>query len=154
MTHDGPLDRERAQALMMAALDGEIAPDERQELDRLIATFPELGAEWRRLARVKEVTEGMTLHEAPQEVWDGYWTSVYRRTERGLAWVLISAGAIVLAAYWLWHVAGALLADTSLPAGLRIAVVAIALGAVILIVSVIRERLFIHRKDPYKEIVR
>lgn len=153
MTHD-PLDRERAQALMMAALDGEITPDGQRELDGLLTTFPELGAEWRRLLRVKEVTDAMTLHDVPQEVWDRYWTSVYRRTERGLAWMLISAGAIVLAAYWLWHVAGALLADTSLPTGIRFAVVAVGLGAVILLVSVVRERLFMHRRDPYKEIVR
>jgi anti-sigma factor RsiW len=136
VTHD-PLDRERAQALMMAALDGEITPDGQRELDALLATFPELGAEWRRLVRVKEVTDAMTLHDVPQEVWDRYWTSVYRRTECGLAWILISAGAIVLAAYWL-----------------RFAFVAVALGAVILLVSVVRERLFMHRRDPYKEIVR
>ena len=153
MTHDS-LDRERAQALMMAALDGEITPDGQRELDRLVATSAEFGAEWRRLVRGKEVTDAMTLHDMPQDVWDGYWTSVYRRTERGLAWILISAGAIVLAAYWLWHVAGALMADTGMPPTIRFAVVALALGAVILLVSVVRERLFMHRRDPYKEIVR
>jgi hypothetical protein len=96
----------------------------------------------------------MTLQHLPEEVWDGYWTSVYRRTERGFAWVLISIGAIVLAAYGLWHAAGVLLEDTALPPAVRIATSAVALGLAILAVSVIREKFFMHRKDPYKEITR
>ena len=155
MTNDERVHRERARALMMAAMDGEISPGDRRELDHLLEGAPDLQAEWRRLARVKEVTTGMTLQQLPEEAWDGYWTSVYRRTERGLAWVLISAGAIVLSAYALWHAIGAFFADTETPLFIRLAVVAIAVGGAILILSVIREKVFVHRRDPYqKEIIR
>ena len=148
-------DRERARRLMMAALDAEISPDERRQFDALLAASPELQVEWRRLARVKEVTTGMTLQQVPEEIWDGYWTSVYRRTERGIAWVLISLGAIVLAGYWVWHAIGALFADTETPLFIRVAIAAVALGSAILIISVLREKLFVHRRDPYqKEIIR
>jgi ferric-dicitrate binding protein FerR (iron transport regulator) len=155
VTIDDRVDRERARALMMAAMDGETSPAERRELDRLLENAPELQAEWRRLARVKEVTTGMTLQQLPEEAWDGYWTSVYRRTERGIAWILISAGAIVLGAYAMWHAIGAFLADREMPLFIRLAIVAIAVGSTILIVSVIREKVFAHRRDPYqKEIIR
>ena len=154
MTNDDSRNRERARALMMAALDGEISPEDRRQLDALVAESAELAAEWRRLARVREVTSGMTLEQLPQEIWDRYWASVYRRAERGMAWMLVSLGAIVLFAYWLWHAVGALLADTSLPPLVRIAIMAVALGAAILLVSVVREKFFMHRRDPYKEIVR
>jgi hypothetical protein len=97
----------------------------------------------------------MRLQNAPEELWDGYWTSVYRRAERGAAWVLISAGAIVLAAYWLWQAVVALFSDASVPALVRFSVMALGLGLIILLVSVLREKMFTHRGDPYeKEIVR
>jgi anti-sigma factor RsiW len=149
------VNRDRAEALMMAALDGEIAPGDRRELDDLIAAHPDLAAEWRRLTRVKEVTAGMSLRKPPEETWDRYWQSTYRRTERGLAWILLSAGALVLLGYWLWHAAGSLLEDSTTPPLLRAAIVAVGLGLAILAVSVIREKLFTNRRDPYqKEIIR
>ena len=153
--NDDRLTAERARGLMMAAIDGEISPDERRELDGLLASSTELQVEWRRLTRVKEVTTGMTLQQVPEEVWDDYWTSVYRRAERGIAWVLISLGAIVVAGYGLWHAIGALLAESDMPLFVRVAVFALALGGAILVVSVAREKLFVHRRDPYqKEIIR
>ena len=153
-THDDA-DRERARALMMAALDGECAPDERRELESLLAGAPDLAADWRRMTRVKEVTTGMRLQSPPEEVWDRYWTSVYGRAERGVAWVLISAGAIMLSAYWLWQAIVELTGDTGVPALIRVALLALGLGLVILLVSVLREKMFTHRRDPYeKEIIR
>jgi ferric-dicitrate binding protein FerR (iron transport regulator) len=152
-SHDAA--RERARTLMMAALDGECSMDERRELESLLAGAPDLAADFRRMARVKEVTTGMRLQSPPEEVWDRYWTSVYSRAERGVAWVLISAGAVILSAYWLWQAIAALLADTTVPALIRVAVLALGLGLVILLVSVLREKMFTHRRDPYeKEIVR
>ena len=155
MTDSQSVDRERAQALMMAALDGEIATAERAELEALLARHPDLASEWRRFTRLKEVTAGMSLRNPPEEIWDRYWESSYRRIERGLAWLLVSAGVVALAGYWIWHAVGAFFEDTSAPLGLRIAIAAVAIGAVILVVSVVREKLFTARRDPYqKEIIR
>lgn len=155
MTNHHHVDRERARALMMAALDGECSQEDRRQLDAVLADAPDLAVEWRRLSRVKEVTTGMRLQSPPEEVWDRYWRSVYTRAERGVAWVLISAGAVVLASYWLWHAIRALLEDASVPAFIRVAVMALGLGLVILLVSVLREKLLVHRRDPYeKEILR
>ncbi len=155
MTDADELRRERAQQLMMAALDGEISPEERAELEGLLAGAPDLAAEWQRFVRLKEVTAGMSLRQPPQEVWDRYWESTYRRAERGIAWILISAGATVLAAFWLWQAASALFQDTSTPFAVRVAVGALSVGLAILLVSVVREKLFTSRRDPYqKEVVR
>jgi ferric-dicitrate binding protein FerR (iron transport regulator) len=149
------IDRDRAHALMMAALDGEASAEDRQELAGLLARSPELAAEWGRFERLKEVTTGMRLQNPPEEVWDHYWTTTYRRTERGVAWLLIVAGGLVLAAYWIWHLVEALLADTGTPLFLRAAIAAVAIGALILVVSVVREKIFTARRDPYqKEVVR
>jgi ferric-dicitrate binding protein FerR (iron transport regulator) len=149
------LDRERAQALMMAALDGEISAADRTQLDALLAQHPDLAAEWQRFTRLKEVTSGMSLRHPPEEIWDRYWDSAYRRVERGIAWMLVSAGAAVLAGYWIWHAVEAFLADTTAPLGLKLAIAAVTLGLFILALSVVREKIFVARRDPYqKEVIR
>jgi ferric-dicitrate binding protein FerR (iron transport regulator) len=153
VTHE--VDRERAHALMMAALDGEASPADRQELSGMLARSPELAAEWGRFERLKEVTTGMRLQNPPEEVWDRYWTTTYRRAERGIAWLLVVAGGLVLAGYWIWHAVEAFLADTGTPLFLRAAIAAVAIGALILVASVVREKVFTARRDPYqKEVIR
>lgn len=147
-------DAERLRRLMMAALDGEISARDRGELDRALAEDPDLATEWSALRGVKEVTQTMAFRRPPDEVWDTYWVSVYNRFERGAGWVLISLASIVLFAYGAWHLVAALLADTSVPAVVRVSLVALLTGGAILLVSVVREKLFVYRTDPYKEIER
>ena len=155
MTQQNPLDRERVQQLMMAALDGEISAEEQRELDGLIAAHPDVAHEWRRFQRLTEVTTSMSLRTPPEETWDRYWQNTYRRTERGIAWLLVSIGAIVLAGYWAWRAVLSFFETGSEPLGIRIAIAALTIGLVILAVSVVREKIFTNRRDPYqKEVIR
>lgn len=145
---------DRARNLMMAALDGELSAEERAELDRMLAADEQLRAEWTKLRKVKEVTNTMGYREPPEEVWSGYWTSVYNRMERGLGWILASVGGVILIAFGLWHAVHEILADSGLPGYIKIALFALLLGVVILLFSVLREKLFTRSKDPYREIQR
>jgi anti-sigma factor RsiW len=155
VTQNDFTDRDHVQHLMMAALDGEISADEQRELDGLIAEQPDIAHEWQRFVRLKEVTTGMSLRTPPEETWDRYWHSTYRRAERGLGWLLVSIGAIILGGYWAWHAVEAFFDASSEPLGIRIAIAALAIGLVILAVSVVREKIFTNRRDPYqKEIIR
>jgi hypothetical protein len=148
------VDRERVNRLMMAALDGEIATDERDDLDRVLERHPEIRQEYRMMQRVKEVTGTMTYREPPEEIWDRYWVSIYNRLERGIGWILISVGAIALLSWGAWRVIEALWGDAGIPVGVKLAIFAVAAGLLILAVSVVREKLFTYRHDPYKEIER
>jgi ferric-dicitrate binding protein FerR (iron transport regulator) len=154
MTTEASAGDERARQLMMSALDGELGPDERREFERLLEEDPGLRSEWDRLRRVKEVTEQMSLRRPPDEVWDGYWGSVYRRLERGVAWILISVGAIIVVSYGAWRGVSELIADAELPWPVKGGVLAVTVGLVVLFVSVVREKLFVRRRDPYKDVRR
>lgn len=145
---------ERMVRLLMGALDGELSPAEQREFERSLEVDRELRAEWDRLRRVKEVTDTMKMQKPPGEVWDSYWEGVYRRTERGLAWILVSVGAIVLVSWGLVHWVQDVLADTTVPPLIRWASVALVIGLVILFVSVLREKLHMRRSDPYKDVIR
>ncbi len=83
MSGEDRQDRERSRHLLMAELDGELTPQERGELERALAADAELRAERARLHELKEVTGAMKLKEPPEEIWEGYWVSVYNRAERG-----------------------------------------------------------------------
>lgn len=150
-----PVDRERAHSLMMSVIDGEHSADEAKQLDDLVSRSPDLAVELARLRRLKEVTSTMALRMPPEEVWDDYWRSVFNRTERGIAWLLVAVGVIVVASWGVWQALEEILGDTSLPAFVRIAIVSAALGFLILAWSVVRERFFTRRRDPYeKEVTR
>lgn len=140
--------------LLMRALDGEFDAAERAAFEALLERDDELRAEWRRLSRVREATMGLKLRNPPEEVWDGYWTSVYSRVERGVGWLLLSVGAIVVGSWAVWRWVGDLLADTTLPLAVRYGVLAVFFGLVILLVSVVRHRVSVSRTDPYREIQR
>ncbi len=145
---------ENIRALMMAVLDGESSEEEQRRLDELLAGDSTLREEWLELQRVKEVTTMMGINKPPDEVWDKYWGSVYAKLERGIAWILVSVGAVVLLSYGVWHVIQELMADASIPGFIKLAIAAVAIGGVILAVSVIREKWFVMKSDRYKDIQR
>jgi ferric-dicitrate binding protein FerR (iron transport regulator) len=147
-----PMDERTIQ--LMRALDGELDAAQLAAFESRLADDPELREEWRRLSRAREATMGMRLRHPPEEVWDGYWTSVYSRTERGLGWILVSLGAIVVGGWAVWTWVGELLADTTTPLAVRFGMIAMFMGVLILAVSVVRHRINVLRTDPYKEIQR
>lgn len=145
---------ERARRLIMASIDGELSGGERGELERLLDEHPALRAEWARFQRVKEVTEAMALRRAPEEVWSDYWASVYSRLERGIGWILFSLGAIVLLSYGAWLGVRELIADATMPLFVKVSLAALTVGAVVLLVSVVREKVFVGRRQRYKDVER
>ncbi|MEZ5319180.1 MAG: hypothetical protein R2752_17400 [Vicinamibacterales bacterium] len=153
MTGTGTDDLDRTRRLMMAVIDGESSMAERQELEQVLARDAALAAEWTRLNRVKEVTATMALTEPPDEMWNSYWASVYNRSERRVAWLLILAGLVVLLGWGLWHLVPVLveklIGETTVPVVIRAAIAAVLTGGVLLVVSVIREQLSSSSRDKY-----
>ena len=145
---------ERVRQLMMAEVDGEISGEGRRELESALERNPDLREELETFHRLKEVTDTMTPLKPPEETWDTYWEDVYRRLERGIGWVLVSVGTIIAGTWGLWTAVSELMRDTTIPAYVRWGLLALIAGFVILFVSVVRERLFMHKDDPYKDVVR
>jgi anti-sigma factor RsiW len=148
MSAQEPAPLDRARMLMMAALDGECDAAERDELQRYLEQDPALAAEWRRLRRVKEVTTSMAVRQPADEVWDQYRVRTAHRVERSIAWVLVVVGSAVLGAYGLWHWMENVLRSDE-PWFIKGAIIALVVGGLVLLASVIRERWWLSRRDPY-----
>ena len=145
---------DRYKQLLMALLDGELAPAERAELETHLADCRECRAELDGFRRLKEVTDMVRFEEPDDAVWASYWHGIYNRLERGLGWILLSLGAIVLLAYGTFRLVEGLFADPTVALLVKVGVGAGLLGIVVLVVSLVRERLFGLRSDRYSREVR
>lgn len=145
---------ERMHELIGKAIDGNLTGEEATDFEALLSNNPALRKEFESQQSLREMTMEMKLRKAPEETWDRYWAGVYSRLERGLAWLLISLGAAALAgaAAYSWIVE--FFVDTESPLYLKLAIASLAVGAAILFVSVIREKLFTRKADKYREVIR
>lgn len=141
-------------AYVSGYIDGELRPDEREAFERELERDPDLAAELAAMRAMGEVTGTMKLQEFPDLVWEKYWEGTYNRLERRLGWILFSIGAIVLLAVGLYEFVLELVHDTAEPWWIRGAIGAMCGGLAILLVSVVRERLFSLKKDRYREVKR
>jgi ferric-dicitrate binding protein FerR (iron transport regulator) len=143
-----------ARHLMMAVLDAEASEEQVQQFERLLAQDDGLRAEYEQMRSLKELTVSSKPLEPPHEIWDSYWQGVYRRLERRVGWLLFSLGAIVLVLFAVWEAGKEWIMDASIPLWVRLAGISVAAGTTILLVSVIREKVFLHKSERYKDIQR
>jgi hypothetical protein len=139
---------------IMAFIDGELPADEMIEIKRMIDREKSYREKYNELLKIKEVTHAMKLKKLPEMYWDEYWQHIYNRLERGISWILISLGAIIVLSYVLWNFVNQLIVDKNLDPILKIGIFILLIGAIILLISVIREKLIVKKIDKYKEVER
>jgi len=145
---------ERLREMLAGYVDGELTDKQREAFEKELATNAELRADLEEFKRLNEVTGMAKYADLPEEVWENYWQSLYRKTERGFGWILFSIGAIVLACFGLYHAFYEMYVDPSVPLWMKIGVSTLTVGAVILLVSYCRERLFAYNRERYREVNR
>ena len=158
MNANAPFDPQREAVLLSAYVDGELDAASVARIEAHLA-LPEAESGWARaeiekLGRLKQLTGQMRLKEPPAEEWEAFWASVYNRTERSLGWLLLAVGAVILGAWALLQAVTALLGSTDLPLYLKGGIFVLAAGLLVLLVSVVRERLYRHRRTRYKDVIR
>ena len=136
-------------------LDDELSPDQRQRLQDHLSTCQDCTQELANLRHLKENLAMIKLKEPSDAELDRYWKSIYNRLERGLAWILFSAGAIIVLCYGGFKLIEQVIKDPSVALLFKIGLMALVFGLVILFVSLLRERLVVRKVDKYsKEIER
>lgn len=146
--------QERCRLLMMAEIDGEISPSEKEELQQLFKEFPECLSDFQSFRQLKEVTDKMALKKPDSEIWETYWYRVYNRIERSLAWLIFTVGVGILIVYGVIQLVSDLWQNPTMPLILKLGLFGTLLGLFILLISVIRERLYLKKNERYKEVQR
>ena len=144
---------ERFIYLIEKCFDNELNVDEKIEFDSLLQN-KDLKNKFEEQKRVKEVLGKMKFKNPTAEVWDKYWVGVYNKLERGIAWIAVSVGFLILVIYGSIEAVENFFADTQTPGIVKIGISALVIGGLILLFSVIREKFFTHTRDKYKEVQR
>lgn len=145
---------ENYRELLAGYVDGELTDAEKLEFERELSHSAELRVEMEEFMKLKEVTDGMRYADIPDQVWESYWESLYKKTERGVGWIFLSVGAIIVACFGLYEVFYKLFTDPDAPLWLQIGLPMATVGGVILLVSYARERLFARKRERYTEVER
>ena len=140
--------------LLMGYLDRELSGAEVARVEEHLTQCQECNEELREFRRLKEVTQNMRLVMPNDKTWEDYWSHVYNRLERRIGWILTSIGVILLLSYGLYVLAEELLFHSGMPPLVRIGVLVLTVGLCTLLVSVLRERIFLSKSDKYERIKR
>jgi predicted anti-sigma-YlaC factor YlaD len=140
--------------MIMGYLDNELGAEQKRELEKHLAGCAQCSKELEELRKLKEITEGVTLAEPEDRLWQQYWASIYNRVERGLGWIIFSVAAILLIIYGGFKAIEEFVRDPSVELIVKVGLVALIAGMAVLFVSVLRERLYFWKKDRYKDVRR
>lgn len=140
---------EEYQSMITAYVDGELPPQKRERLERHLAACPSCKQELTEVAALKEELAMLKFTEPTDAELRRYWRSIYNRLERGAGWILFSVGAIVLLCYGGFKLVEQLVRDPTVAWVVKGGVLALIFGAVILFVSLLRERLAVRKADKY-----
>ncbi|PKL89558.1 MAG: hypothetical protein CVV23_04260 [Ignavibacteriae bacterium HGW-Ignavibacteriae-2] len=140
--------------LLEKYLDTSANPEERIEFENLINSNPELYKEYKEQKRIKEVLKQMKLKNPSVEVWDSYWLGIYNRIERGLAWIMVSIGVLIILGFAALEFVNFIINDNTTPVLLKTGIIILVFGIFVLLFSVGREKFFTRKHDKYKEIQR
>lgn len=138
--------------LLAGYVDGELTDQEREAFEKELQQDPRLRAELEEFRKLKEVTGMVRYADLPDEVWESYWQSLYRKLERGIGWILFSVGAITLFCFGLYQGLHQLYIDPEVSIWVKMGITALGGGVIFLLVSFVRERLFAYKRDRYREV--
>ena len=139
---------------IMAYLDNELPESDINTVKQHITECTDCSNKYESLNKVKEITGEMKFKKLPEMYWDEYWTHVYNKIERGLSWIFISIGAIIILSFVAWNAMTRLINDSQMSLFLKFGVIIFIIGMVILLVSILREKLMIKKVDKYREVER
>ena len=140
----------RFKELMMASLDGEISAEDRAQLESHLAECADCRREFDELSKLSELVGEIELPRPSQEDMMKYWPSVYAKIERGAGWGLVVIGALIWVAYGIFL----FVTDPTIGSMTKLLIALPVVGVLMLLISVVRERINVSKTERYKEVER
>lgn len=146
------MDHQKIKELISSYHDGELDNREKQMLEKHLEQCAECRREFEEMSKFEEVMGKMQLKKPQKEMWEVYWSTVYNRLERGIGWILLSIGGMILLFFGGYKAVEGIIQDSSTPILLKVGILTVLGGVVILLVSLLREQIFVHKRERYKEV--
>ena len=154
MNSNGPFDPRKEAHLLSAYVDGELSADDLKRIEKHLVDDEESRLEVERLRHFNKVTGALRLKEAPPEEWEGFWNSFRNQSERRIGWVLVTIGVTIVGLWFLYNLLVSLINTDAFPVYVKGGIFAAAAGVVVLLISVVRERIHKRSKTRYKDVIR
>lgn len=132
---------------LMRYLDGEMPPEERVRVEQELASSTELQRELAMYRNLKNGIQGLRFHPATYKV--SVWDKVNTQINRPIGWLLLVTGAVVWMSYGAY-----VFATSAISPWEKLGSGAVAIGILMLLASVIWERLREWETDPYRNVQR
>lgn len=146
------MDHQQLKELISSYHDGGLSTEQKRSVEEHLQTCAECRKEWEEMKKLEEAMKTMELKKPNPEVWKVYTKSVYNRLERRIGWILFSVGAMILLFLGGYKMVESIIQDATIPLLLKVGILALMGGSVVLLVSVLRERLFVRQRERYKEV--
>ena len=140
--------------LMMGYLDDELDAQDRDRFKEHLAGCDDCKKELQEFEDLKRITDDVELCQPEDKLWAQYWQSIYNRIERSVGWIVFSLAAMLLLVYGGFKFIEEVIKDPTIGLLCKIGLIALVVGAAILLVSIVRERLYIRKRDRYKDVRR
>ncbi len=147
-TDDPPLTAQQQQ--MMAYVDDELSPTEREAFEKLVEEDPELAMETTSHKNLLDLSRSMALMEPSDREVRRFWGRFYNRSEWRLGWCMLIGGLVVLVGEGIYL----LVATDSLGWYHKVALFSVLAGAGILLWNTVRLKLRTSRFDRYRGVMR
>ncbi len=131
-------------------VDGVMSAEEMKDFESHISTCMDCREAVRRFEELKSITGRLKMRDPTDEFWDSYWKSLYRRMERRVAWIFIAIGAVMFLLYAAYEIIRSFNEFT----WEKVALALVLIGVLLLLISVVRERVHQYRIDRYKNVKR
>ena len=130
---------------VMRYIDGEMSSEECERFKKHLETCDKCKNLLNEMSSLKEVTDSMKIADLPEAVWEKYWSGIYNRIERSVAWFLFILGSLILTGYSVYN----MIRDPSLRNLMGLGFLLVVLGLAILFLSVLREKIAVNKADRY-----
>lgn len=140
--------------LMMGFLDGELDEEQKLTFEKHLESCESCKGELEEFKQLKEITDGVHLAEPEDAMWDHYWSGIYNRIERRTGWLVFSVAGVLLLVYGGFKLIEEIITDPTVDMVLKAGLLGLIGGLAILLVSVLRERIYFRKKDRYKDVRR
>ena len=146
------MDHQKIKELISSYSDKELDREQRKRVEKHLEECEECRKEFEEMRKFEEVMSKMELKRPPKEAWTLYWTLVYNRLERRIGWILLSIGAMIILFFGGYKMVEGIIQDASTPLLLKVGILSALGGVIVMLVSLIRERFFVRKRERYKEV--
>lgn len=140
--------------LLMGYIDGELSPDEKNRIENHLTECKECTEELERYKKLNDIVQPLDFITFEDKLMENYWSKGVRKIERNLAMFFLFAGLSILTGFGIVQIVNKVWYSAGIPFLIKISIFATLAGGVALLFSILREKLFLSKKQRYSDIRR